>query len=180
MYTWPPSEGDDGSQQEIDISRSKEDRSLSFFNTQSSSPSLSLIATQGCATLSQPESQSFGPHSSTSSIALFPSFHFNLHTLASLSSLSAQASNHVKTSKGKFTCKANLLLAVLEVDGPDMIKIKNGADAGKEVSILKMILGDEDGEVCKLTAWRDIAEEWGGYGHEVGAKMGDIVYIESA
>lgn len=100
--------------------------------------------------------------------------------MASLSSLSAQASNYTKINKGKLTCKVNLLLAVLEVDGPDTIKIKTGADAGKEVSILKMILGDEEGEVCKLTAWRDVAEEWSGCGNAVGAKMGDIVYLESA
>jgi hypothetical protein len=42
------------------------------------------------------------------------------------------------------------------------VKIKNGADAGKEVAVLRMIVGDEDGRVAKLTAWRDVAELWGG------------------
>jgi len=72
-----------------------------------------------------------------------------------------------------------VLLAVLEVEGPDVIRIKRGADAGKSVSIFKMILGDEEGNVCKLTAWREVAEEWGGIGKGVATKRGDIVYIES-
>ena len=45
-------------------------------------------------------------------------------------------------------------MAVLEVDGPDVIKIGKGPETGKEIGLLKMILGDEDGAVCKLTAWR--------------------------
>ncbi|KAF5343461.1 hypothetical protein D9758_011848 [Tetrapyrgos nigripes] len=54
-----------------------------------------------------------------------------------------------------------MLLAVLEVEGPDTIRTKKGPDAGKEISILKMVLGDEEGNVCKLVAWREIAEVWG-------------------
>jgi hypothetical protein len=95
-----------------------------------------------------------------------------------LSSLSAQASR-TKNAAGKFTSKVNLLLAVLEIEGPDTIRIKKGADAGKEVSILKIILGDEENEVCKLTAWREVAEEWGGYSKTEAAKRGDVVYLES-
>lgn len=72
-----------------------------------------------------------------------------------------------------------MLLAALEVEGPDTIRIKKGADAGKEISILKMILGDEAGNVCKLTAWREFAEMWGGAGTAIGAKRGDILLIES-
>ena len=51
----------------------------------------------------------------------------------------------------------------LEVEGPDTIKVKKGLGAGK-VSILKMILGEEEGCVCQLTTWRDMVEVWGGYG----------------
>lgn len=104
-------------------------------------------------------------YSDASSIARFPTFHFSLHSLTSLSSLTGIV--------GKESKKATLLLAVLEVEGPDTIRIKKGADAGKEVSILKTILGDEDGNVCKLTAWRDVADSWG------GVKRGDVVLIES-
>lgn len=73
-----------------------------------------------------------------------------------------------------------MLLAVLEVEGPDTIRIKNGKDAGKEVGILKMILGDEGGMICKLTAWREVAERWGGgLPNTTSVKRGDIVLIES-
>ena len=116
-------------------------------------------------------SQSFRDYSDASSIARFPTFHFNLHTLTSLSQLSE--------NKFKGSIKVNVLLAVLEVEGPDTIRIKKGPEAGKEITILKMILGDEEGTVCKLTAWREVAEEWGGSGKTVAAKRGDIVHIES-
>jgi len=69
----------------------------------------------------------------------------------------------------------NVLLAAIEVEGPDAVRIKKGSDAGKEVSVLKMILGDEESSVCKLTAWRDVADSWGA----LGIKRGDIVYLES-
>ncbi|KAF8971855.1 hypothetical protein BDZ97DRAFT_1150617 [Flammula alnicola] len=117
------------------------------------------------------ESQSFGNYSDASSIARFPSFHFNMHTLTSLTRLSG--------SKFNGSRKINVLLAVLEVEGPDVIRIKKGAGAGKEISILKMILSDEEGTVSKLTAWREVAEEWGGAGEAVAAKRGDIVFIEN-
>lgn len=71
-----------------------------------------------------------------------------------------------------------MLLAVLEVEGPDTLRLKKGADSGKEISILKMVLGDEDG-VCKLTAWREVAENWGGTSNTVSVKRGDIVLIAS-
>ena len=73
----------------------------------------------------------------------------------------------------------NVLLAVIEVEGPDTIRVKKGREAGKEIAIFKMILGDEEGTACKLTAWREVAEEWGGSGETVAAKRGDIVHIES-
>ncbi|KAF5343428.1 hypothetical protein D9758_011850 [Tetrapyrgos nigripes] len=122
------------------------------------------------------ESQSYN-YSDTSSIARFPQFHFSLHTLTTLSSLSAQA----KLGK-KGSMKVNMLLAVLEVEGPDTIRTKKGPDAGKEISILKMVLGDEEGNVCKLVAWREIAEVWGGVDNDsdsVGVKRGDVVLIQN-
>ena len=68
---------------------------------------------------------------------------------------------------------------MLEAEGPDTIRIKKGSDAGKEVAVLKLILGDEEGCVCKLTAWREVAEDWGGIGDAVGVKRGDVLYIAS-
>ncbi|KAH7889173.1 hypothetical protein F5I97DRAFT_1940613 [Phlebopus sp. FC_14] len=113
-------------------------------------------------------------YSDASSIARFPNFQFSLHKITSLSSLYVAA----KSSKG--SRKVNLLLAALEVEGPDTIRIKKGIDAGKEVAILKMILGDGEGSICRLTAWRDTAETWGGgYGRTPPLKRGDILYLES-
>ncbi|KAF9011419.1 hypothetical protein BDQ17DRAFT_1420786 [Cyathus striatus] len=71
----------------------------------------------------------------------------------------------------------NLLLAVLEVEDPGGIGIKKGPDAGKEVFILKPIVGDE-GAVGKMIIWREVAELWGGIGDVVGVKCGDVVLFE--
>jgi hypothetical protein len=114
------------------------------------------------------ESQSYD-YSDASSIARFPAFHFSLNALTTLTALAK--------SRVKGTQKVTLLLAVLEVDGPDSFRFKKGKDAGKESFVLKMILGDEDGNVCKLTAWREVAQDWGGCGDEIGAKRGDILLL---
>ena len=104
-------------------------------------------------------------YSEASSIARFPTFHFNLHDVTPLGHLMGAKSRKVLL----------VVVAILEVEGPDSIRIKKGPDAGKEISILKVILGDEAGTVCKLTAWRKVAETWGG-----DMKRGDVVFIESA
>lgn len=161
--TWLPTQEDNAQGK----SRSRRSmKELSFLNTQTRSFVESLPETQETQ-----ETQSVN-YSDASSIALFPTFHINLHSLTSLSQLVKQ----------KFTgsVKISTLLAVLEVDGPDTIRIKNGRDAGKEVAVLKMILGDEGGTMCKLTAWREVAERWGGGQQNTTAvKTGDIVLIES-
>ena len=112
-------------------------------------------------------------YSEDSSIARFPNFQFSLHKVTLLSSLYLLA----KTSKG--SRKVSVLLAALEVQGPDTVRVKKGPDAGHEVSILKLILGDDQGSVCKLTAWRDTADAWGGLGPSPGLTRGDILYFES-
>ena len=124
-----------------------------------------------------------------STIGRFPNFQFSLHAVTSLSSLcnaSKPLTNHDSYPRQQGaggSRKVNILVAVLEVEGPDTIKVKKGLDAGKEVSILKMILGDEEGCVCRLTAWRDTAELWGGYGSgpdpPPAMKRGDVVHFES-
>ncbi|KDR85874.1 hypothetical protein GALMADRAFT_234998 [Galerina marginata CBS 339.88] len=172
LISWPPTHPEDNDSRDsfagpsflIDKS-SKSDSGLQSEHDDTQAVESQLFETQGA------ESQSFGNYSDASSIARFPSFHFNLHTLTSLIQLSE--------SKFQGSRKVNLLLAVLEIEGPDTIRIKRGADAGKQVSILKMILCDEQGTVCKLTAWREIAEEWGGSGKAIAAKRGDIVHIEN-
>ncbi|KAJ7476975.1 hypothetical protein B0H11DRAFT_2031462 [Mycena galericulata] len=159
FITWPPTaQGDD--------SESQEDQSIpSFLNV---SKSMAQTDAQPESQFESQESQSYN-YSDASSIARFPAFHFSLNSLTSLTSL---AKSRVKGTK-----KVSLLLAVLEVDGPDSFHFKKGKDAGKESFVLKMILGDEDGNVCKLTAWREVAQDWGGSGQEVGAKRGDILLL---
>ncbi|KAJ7123172.1 hypothetical protein C8R44DRAFT_785468 [Mycena epipterygia] len=154
--TWPPTaEGDD--------SHSQADRSLpSFLNVSKS------MAQTNAESFETQDTQSYN-YSDASSIARFPAFHFSLNSLTSLTSLAK--------SRVKGSAKVTLLLAVLEVDGPDSFRFKKGKDAGKESFVLKMILGDEDGNVCKLTAWREVAQDWGGAGDEVGAKRGDILLL---
>ncbi|KAH9961354.1 hypothetical protein BC827DRAFT_1260528 [Russula dissimulans] len=103
----------------------------------------------------------------TSSIARFPDFQFSLGTLSTLAS-----------ARGK-TC---LLLAVLEVDGPDEVTIRRGPETGQVVSVLRLIVGDEASTIRKLTAWRQVAETWGGGSaprDAVGIRRGDVVHFET-
>ena len=148
MFTWPPTE---------DVQRTgAEAKSRHLLSTSASHLQNSLLETQETQ-----ETASYN-YSDASSIGRFPSFSFSLHSISSLSSL---------RTRGKGTGqKVSVLLATLEVEGPDTIRIKQGKDAGNEVSLLKMILGDEDGNVCKLTVWREIADVWGGNGAAPGAK----------
>ena len=113
-------------------------------------------------------------YSDASSIGRFPSFNFSPHSLTSLSTLS------VLSKSGRGSRKVAILVAVLEVDGPDTITIKNGAEAGKQISMLKMILGDEEGNVSKLVACRDITDVWGGNTAYPAVKRGDICYVSFA
>ena len=116
-------------------------------------------------------------YSDASSIARFPDFHFTLHGLTSISSLLGRGRSEKHAGQ-----KVNVLVTVLEVEGPDVIRLKKGIDAGKEVGILKLILGEDNGSVCKLTAWREVAEAWGGADPDPsapGIKRGDVVLLES-
>ncbi|KAJ6544191.1 hypothetical protein B0H19DRAFT_1169873 [Mycena capillaripes] len=158
FFTWPPTaQGDD--------SDSQDEKSIpSFLNV-----SKSMAVPLETQFETQPESQSYGEYSDAASIARFPAFQFFLNSLTSLTSLTK--------CRVKGTSKVILLLAVLEVDGPDSFRFKKGKDAGKESFVLKMILGDEDRNVCKLAAWREVAQDWGGCGDEIGAKRGDILLL---
>ena len=109
-------------------------------------------------------------YSDASSIGRFPAFTFNLHSITSLSALVSTGVNEPR--------KINVLVATLEVEGPDTITIKKGRDAGKQVSILKLILGDDLGNIAKLTAWREVADAWGGNTSSAAVKRGDIIYLQ--
>jgi hypothetical protein len=116
-------------------------------------------------------------YSDTSSIGRLPHFSFSLHTLRLVKALLDMA----KSLKTKGTLKVNVLMAVLEVEGPDTVTIRKGQQAGNQASILKMILGDGDGNILKLTAWRDVAEIWG-IGTDTPQppiRRGDIVLFQS-
>jgi len=165
IITWPPTAEDDLSKSRL-MNPSTPVFSLSNPSQLSQDNPHSFIDTQD----TQEETGSFN-YSDASSITRFPAFKFTLHSITSLSSLAALPT--------KGTKKVSVLLAVLEVEGPDCIRIKKGVDAGKEVSILKMILGDEVGQVCKLTAWREVADAWGGGSGTCAVKRGDIVFIEN-
>jgi hypothetical protein len=111
------------------------------------------------------ETQYTALSSEASSLALLPSFAFRLASISSLSAL--------RTPRPP--PKLTVLVAVLEIDGPDIVKIKRGVDEGKELAVLKLILGDDDKIVARCTAWRDVAETWAD-----GLKRGDVVCLSSA
>lgn len=159
VITWPPTAAETTTDINADPSR----RILGYLST-------SDIQKSTHETQETQETVSYN-YSDASSIGRFPSFTFNLHSITSLSTL---VSTSVKGSR-----KINVLVAALEVEGPDTITIKRGSDAGKQVSLLKMILGDDLGNVGKLTAWREIADSWGGNTASVAAKRGDIIYLQS-
>jgi hypothetical protein len=112
-------------------------------------------------TLSQ--SQSFSTDSS--SVANFPAFHFSLRALTPLRIVLAPA--------GRGSVRVTLLVAVLEVDGPDQLTTKKG----QETHLLRLVIGDDDGAVGKLVAWGDTALEWGGAQRMQGLRRGDVVLL---
>ena len=107
--------------------------------------------------------------SSDASIARLPTFRIPINRLASLKHLmQPQSLNRISQST-----KVAVLAGILDLDGPDYIRIKKGVDAGQEVALLKIVIGDSEGGICKLTIWRELAEEWGGY-----LSRGDVVLFQ--
>lgn len=114
--------------------------------------------------------------SSSSSVVVFPSLVINLHALSTLSDLSAKKSATAQ--------KFSILVAILEIDGPSSVTIRKGAGRGSEVSVLKLVVSDDSASIFKLTAWRDVADNWGGNPNTSASqytrpRRGDTVYIES-
>ena len=59
---------------------------------------------------------------------------------------------------GSSSNKVNLLCAVLEVEGPDTITIRKGPESGKQVSVLRLVLGQpfhEPNEISRQVPGRD-------------------------
>lgn len=73
------------------------------------------------------------------------------------------------------SAKASVLVGLLDVEGPDIVRIKKGVDAGKEISLLKMMIGSPDGTVCKVTVWRELAEIWGD-----SLRRGDVTLLQGS
>ncbi|KAH9170409.1 hypothetical protein EDB89DRAFT_1302716 [Lactarius sanguifluus] len=156
---------------EEDLTRDIRDRTTWVATTQpegrselASRPPLNASTSHMQSPLQDLETQDSCYYSDTSSIARFPEFQFSLSALSAL----ASANGNV--------C---LLLTVLEVDGPDDVTVRRGPDTGRVISVLRLILGDETSTICKLTAWREIAETWGGATQAVGMRRGDVVYFEN-
>ncbi|KAI9445951.1 hypothetical protein H4582DRAFT_517837 [Lactarius indigo] len=164
---------DEGDTQVIedDLTRDLRDRTTWVATTQpegrsefASRPPLDASTSRMQSQLQDLETQDSYYYSDTSSIARFPEFQFSLSALSVL----ASANGNV--------C---LLLTVLEVDGPDDVTVRRGPDTGRVISVLRLILGDETSTICKLTAWREVAETWGGATQAVGMRRGDVVYFEN-
>jgi hypothetical protein len=115
-------------------------------------------------------------YSDASSIGRLPTFSFSLNSLTPLGAMRSA----IAGAKTKGSRLVNVLVAVMEVEGTDTIRIKKGKDAGREVTVLKILGADEEGEVARATAWREVAELWGGVHTGVeGVKKGDVVLMES-
>lgn len=102
--------------------------------------------------------------SDASSIGRLPRFHFNLHALTGLRVLATSAAG----ARGRGTRKVTVLAAIVEVEGPDTVTIRKGADAGREVTLLKVVLADDAA-----------AELWSGSGRAPAIARGDVVLLES-
>ncbi|KAG8805418.1 hypothetical protein FRC17_005527 [Serendipita sp. 399] len=72
------------------------------------------------------------------------------------------------------TTKISVLVGILDLDGPNYVRLKQGVDVGKEVALLKLVLMDGNGVVVKLTVWRDLADTWGDQ-----LKKGDVVLFQN-
>jgi hypothetical protein len=114
---------------------------------------------------------------------MFPNFQFSLHELANLSAMMSERNiqRNQGPAAGRKMTKLSFLAGVLEVDGPDVVELKRGPDAGMEVALLKLIVGDDRGSIIKITAWRQTAEEWAGSdeANHPAIKKGDIVCFKS-
>ena len=100
------------------------------------------------------------------SIARLPSFHIPVNRLSTIGSAFRIENSACVTRK---VC---LLVAVLDMEGPNVVTIRKGPEAGTQTAVLKLVVGDEEGKIAKITAWRERAEEWGEM-----VRKGDVVYM---
>ncbi|KAG8819327.1 hypothetical protein FRC19_009863 [Serendipita sp. 401] len=173
------------------------DWSVSHYPSQRSNPSQSAAQLQSFISTrahtqatSLDESTTYDDitrESSDASIHILPQFQIFPQQLASLKRLQQQHQQHQRQRqrRGGFDAdmdpfenpnksKVSILVGLLDVEGPDYVRLKQGVDAGKEVALLKVVLMDADGIVSKLTTWRDLAESWGDL-----FKKGDVVLFQN-
>ncbi|PVG01569.1 hypothetical protein CPB86DRAFT_79516 [Serendipita vermifera] len=116
------------------------------------------------------ESVSFNSVSEVSdtSIHRMPRFRIPLHRATTLKSmLQGRAPRNADFRK---VCT---LVGVIDIDGPDIVRVKKGKDAGKEIGLLKIIMADADGSIVRLTIWRSLAQTWG-----ESIRRGDVIFFE--
>lgn len=100
------------------------------------------------------------------SIARLPSFHIPVNRLSNIESVLRIENSAYPVRK---VC---LLVAILDMEGPNVVRVKKGQYAGKETTVLGLVVGDEEGKIAKITVWRECAEEWSGM-----VQKGDVVYL---
>ncbi|KZO93911.1 hypothetical protein CALVIDRAFT_600387 [Calocera viscosa TUFC12733] len=163
-----------GSRSREDTSRDTSDvsRALSGWETTHRSLSVSgLQPTPAQHTLSRSllTDSSLASNTSSRSIARLPTYHLNPHLLTPLTLLPSLASSpHAPP-------RITILAGVLEVRGPEQIRLKQGREAGREMGMLRLVVGDE-GRVCGVTAWRGCAS-WGE--GERAVRRGDVVLLSN-
>ncbi|KZT58683.1 hypothetical protein CALCODRAFT_231439 [Calocera cornea HHB12733] len=146
------------------------DPDRSVFSAPAAQPHESLLSTRSFLTSSSlAESSRSDASFASASIARLPSYHLNPHTITPLSSLpSLAAARHTPP-------RVTILAGVLEVTGPDSVKLKKGREAGREVGVLRLVVGDQ-GRVLGVTAWRECAR-WGE--GEGAVRRGDVVLLSN-
>lgn len=116
----------------------------------------------------EPTSLSISVENSETSVRL-PTLRIPVHLLSSLTDLLGGAKSHPSRA-----IKVSIVAALLDLEGPEFILVKKGADAGRRVGLLKLVLGDEDGHIATLSVWRELAEEWANQ-----IRKGDILLLQS-
>jgi hypothetical protein len=112
--------------------------------------------------------------SGRSSICVYPLFNFSIRNVSPLSSILQRAKGTAPEP-----LKASMVVAIIDLQGPDSVTIKKGMNEGTKVSRLELTIGDDDDSIASLTAWRETAEKWGNATEEAGVKKGDVIFLES-
>jgi hypothetical protein len=105
---------------------------------------------------------------SEGSIKRFPNFHINLKRLSTPKSLSIGSRRHGNGPKQTL----HILIALLDIEGPTLVRVKNGSNVGKRMQLLKLTIGG-NGIAGHVAVWGEIAELW-----DKKLKVFDVVHLE--